>query len=515
MSVRNPAIIVITLFVAAVLTSGFIYFEYPAPYHSDTWDHISISKQMKDTGGIEFSNPYQENPTIFPFSQNYEFGFNVLLAELSIFSGLEEIQLAAILPALFTFLLGLTVFVLTRYFLKSRIAGLITAMIVLSMRTNIALLGPQFLVPMALATALTPINLFLFLKALENKKFWPVLGLSFVFTTIVHPAFTIVLILVFGLYLLLSPSSLKKNLAVIAPAIVLLAVLMFAFSSFIGIEDGQGTNEIIASIMEKIVWEPMNENQPDFQIASFLGSFLFSASAIGIVAVLVLYFLSLGGKTFNGIEFDRKMKILPIFIIALLPSLLSHYSAKISFFSPFLRLFMTLNLVMLMLAGIGIFYLFQMVMKNNLVKDDRTIKRLVLVAIAVFLAFNVSWQPFTPDDGQKLSHTLELSDLGAFEWIEKNTEATEKIISLPWHSRMASYLSNRKVLSVSRAHLWLNPELEEEIVNFFNSDCESKKKFAESQGAEIVFSRNEFSCEGFNRVFASSNGSKAFVYTNN
>ncbi len=152
---------------------------YQYPLHVDEWLHLDEAKRILYQGGL-------------PTPIHREAGFHVLLAEISVITGLDWYSIFRWFPAI----LYATTVLLT-YLLGRRFGcGLESAFFATLVPTTIRALGPAFLVPVSLGMLALPLLMYIVLSLPETKVRGAVLAaVVFAFIWVVHPGSAILLTL--------------------------------------------------------------------------------------------------------------------------------------------------------------------------------------------------------------------------------------------------------------------------------------------------------------------------------
>ncbi len=171
-------ILLLILLIAAVF-AFYPHMGYDYPVHRDEWIHLAHAKEILEANNIVHENPYYGGTV----KTDLELGFRLWLAELLSVSGLSEWVLMKYLPIFISCFLTLSAFVLGRRLGYGLEAAFFTALI----PTSINLLGPAFVVAVALGSSFLLLSAYIAFK--ENKRvedfivFFPFLLYLF----LVHP----------------------------------------------------------------------------------------------------------------------------------------------------------------------------------------------------------------------------------------------------------------------------------------------------------------------------------------
>ncbi len=455
---------------------------YTLPYHFDSWDHIAIANEIIKKERIISYNPFLGENF---YDMNWELNYHLFLVEIALLTGIKPLYLDVIIPTIIGFILALNVFILVRYLTKSDLAGIFSSIFVLTIKSNWTLLGLWFLVPVAYGMSMLPLFLLLFLKAINSERrisAWDIMLLIiFIQVTLSHPPSTIILIPIFLLYLILNPDLIQKNKEKIFIGIIVLLILLLRFV-FIDNEF-----KFIYKIIRILTFS--DEPYPTrFHYDTFLGY-------IAIIPALICI---------CGVVKDKKMRILPVAFISLMPFILQYYLTGKLFLCPFRRLFIYTSEIALMMAGIGLFYLYDFITKFT---KSGKIKIMVLLVIMIILFIQMDSSFYYRD---KLPHIIHDDDINSIEYF-KNTPKDSVVLTFSIYSRPIWLIGERRVISLERARLSADRRINMKANMFFNEDCKGKEKIINELNADYIFSKGKIKCEFLREVY-SDEGNRNFIY---
>ncbi len=478
--------------IATVLFAVYsIHINYYLPYHSEEYDHLILAKETTGEEKVKIGF-------------NWETGFSVFFGILNalLLNNLNEFLI--FIPIVFGLIISFSSFLLGRFLFRNSLAGLLFGLFALMIPSNPGIMGLFFAVPNSMALALTPMLLYLFLKGTTNKKIAILFMILFAFTTIVHPAFTIMLLPIIALYLLLNPKLFKKNQFKIAVGIILLIILLPFFASRIGVEEVSLTHEsftLISKNLERVlVWSSITQYNPKFFLSDFLGVYLLAFSGIGFGLITSMRFLielkrKKGQQSVLEKDFtvSRHQIILPIGIL-ILGSLYLHFNLKdYTFIAPYERMYLTLMLFLLLSAAAGIFLIWKIL--NKKINAENT-KPYSIAVIAVVLFF-LSTVPFAQES--ELYKNIETKGVSSIEWIENFTEKKSSFIALPKHSIAIKFFTEREIFASPPTRAGIADPFKLEV--FFISNCDQKKDAAEKIDADYVFGEKEIDCRFLEKIY--------------
>jgi len=487
---KKNALAVICLIITVLFAVYSIHIDYPLPFHSEEYDHLNLAKET-----------VQEKKILIGL--NWETGFSVLLGTINslLLNSLDNNLI--FIPIIFGLIMALSSFVLGRYLFKSSLAGLLFGLFSLMIPSNPAVMGLWFAVPNSMVLALTPMLIYLFLKGTTNKKTAFIFILLFAFSTIVHPAFTLLLIPIMAVYLLISPQFFQKNQLKIAIAIIALILVFPFFASRLGVEKIAFNQESIPvlskNITELLVWESITQYNPKFYLADFLGYYALFLAGIGTGAIILMRILieikrRVGKKSVIEKDFivSRHQIILPIAVIVL-GFLYIHFNLKgYTFIAPYERMFLSLMLFLLMTAAAGTFILWKIINK----KLQEYSKPFSVAFIAVILFFLLTI-PFTQKT--ELYKNIETTGISSIKWIEEFTPKKSSFIALPKNSLAIRSFTERTVFASPPTRAGIPDDFQ--LESFFIQDCTTKTETIQKTKAQYIFGEKEILCTNINKIY--------------
>ena len=194
-----------TLLLIAILCFSFFMMLLPhlkqayfLPFHVDEWIHWSYTQAVLQQGTPTFINPYTGTGTI----TTPQIGFHLITASLHWLSGTNLLTIFVFLPALLGILLSLTAFIIGNR--SNRKFGLEAAFLVALIPTTVRYLGPSFYVPSTLGLLLLLFLLWLTQqKTIQSIILYPFLIFSIF---LIHPVMALAaigILLVYAFFLLI------------------------------------------------------------------------------------------------------------------------------------------------------------------------------------------------------------------------------------------------------------------------------------------------------------------------
>lgn len=492
-------LLVIGLFFASSFGWLAIHQNYFLPFHSEEWDHLLLAKELPNSR--------------IQIGVNWEIGFQILIRELKEFTGLNYESIALFMPIFVMLLASLGAFVLVRLLTKKILPSLFSALLILGLKSNITLLGFWFFVPMALAIAIMPLMIYFLIKAFNSLKHAVIFALLFLQATIFHPAFTIILIPSLVIYSILNPNVFLKNQVKVAVGIILMIILLPFFAFQLGFVSGNldlsfnGIKTISSGIINRLTWEKIFEFEAKFSFAQFLGIIPFILGMLGFASIIVLKIFSIikpQNKLVQEFFKNKHLFFIPAMLAVLLALFAQFQLTNKIFFAPYERQFMAASFLMLLLAGIALYYAIELVknvLSSSVFFSANFFKITILGIIAVFFLSLLSISSLESKDS--LYKNVSQTDIAGIQWIKEFNSEKNFVLALPWQSRIIKFISGKKIYATSNARA--AEGVKENSLDFFIQSCEEKQSFIEQQKFDLLVSSIEQTCDNWNKIYDKKN----------
>lgn len=487
--INQNSLIIFCLIITVLFTVNSLHADYPLPFHSEEYDHLILAKEST-----------QEK---IELGLNWEINFSVMLAVINALMLNNLNKFLILIPLISGLILALSSFILGRFLFKSSLAGILFGVFALMIPSSPSIMGLMFATPNSLALSLIPLLLYLFLKGTAHKKTAFLFMILFALTTIIHPAFTLILIPLIAVYLILNPKLFKKNQLKIAIAVILLLILMPFFASRIGTEVSlthQSLTEITKNAEKVLIWKSITQYSPKFFLADFIGYYLTALAGIGTGLIILMRLL---------IEFKRKKSmhslmekefivskhqiILPIAVI-ILSFLYLHFNLNdYTFLVPYERMFLVLMLFLLLNAAAGT-YLIWKILANKI--SRQTLKPFSIVFIVLILFFLLT-VPFSHKT--ELYKNIESTGVSSLDWIKENTEKDSSFIAVPKNSLTIKFFTERNIFASPPTRAGLADPFKLEVFSIQN--CDKKNEIIKETKAGYIFEDKEIECNSFNKIY--------------
>lgn len=410
---------------------------YDYPLHRDEWDRLTIAKAYIREGKTEIIDPFIGERAM----KNYlEVGFVLWLIALKLTSGLSWLFIFKYFPIFVTCLL-----ILFTYILCNRLGyGLEAAFLVSLIPTSVRILGPAFLVPVALCMTFIPLCLFILFNFNEKSKFL-VYSFFLVFLLYSHPPTAVATIIFSGIFILLE----KKY-----------EVLPYIFLAIL-ISLPQYINIILEKGLEATVFSTFVRFSYIFKEYGFLPTFFF---------VMGSYFVLK--------KWDRNV----VFVFCAIVLLFINFIFR-RFHETFLivpeRNYLYLMIIMAIVGGYAL--------KERIWKTSK--QKEIFLIVLILLAFTEAAIKHYEEPYYHIINDKEYQD---FLWVKENIKDGKAIID-PWKAAAFTAVAEKYVYTtISLGPREPGPSRNKEVIIFFENNC-SNTDFLKNNRISIIYSYVE--CE--------------------
>ena len=416
---------------------------YPYPVHVDEWVHLAYSKAMLGAGSTTFTEPFYGESTI-GLSSNLEAGFHLFWGVFQGISGISWLTIFRYFPSFIFMITVLSVYVMGRRDGFGWEAALFTCLIL----TTVGILGPAFMVPVAMGLLFIPQSLFL---AFNFRTWWSYLVL-FIFTCFllsIHAPTAVGLVMILIPYILLNlKGNFKHSLGIIlAIAIPFLAVFPWIFDM------------LLPTAKLLLIPQPLPTYIDFPRIIQTYGYIPIGFSLLGTFLLAIR-----GGK---------KNYSLILGLLALLVMLVTFFTFHYGLHIMYTRGLMYMMLMMGIIAGVGLMGVRTTSLPTELIAEAglRAVRIIRLPSkfitgpksflsgnVGNFLAKNVGnivclvligviLAVYIPDRQDTLYyHMIDEEDYQAFVWIRDNiNEDYEKAILDPWKATAFTAITQKNI----------------------------------------------------------------------
>lgn len=473
---RQRAIVFDLLGLLPVLILAFYvafipHLNYPYPVHHDEWMHMTYSKALMQAGSISFADPFYGQGTMVT-NANMEAGFHIFWGIFQQITNISWLTIFRYFPSIIFVITVLSVYVLTRREGFGWEAAFFTCLI----PTSVGILGPAFLVPMAMGMLLLPLCLFLAF----NFKSWPCYLLLFLFTCFLlsmHPPTAIGVVIILTPYILLNlKGNFRHSLGItLALAIPFVATLPLTFKMLL---------PTAKLLLTQQLPSPFVNLPPLLQAYGYLPILLAFAG--------VIWLTMKGGKKNFGLLFG---------LLALLLMLILFFRFHYGVPNLYER-GLTLMLLMLgIIAGAGL----QWIRKIRLsIRSTGAYRAFAPVnpgnIFCIFLVGLILAVSIPSRLNTSYYHMIDDKDYQAFVWIRDNMDSNYRVALVdPWKATAFTAITGKNVLS--RIIMQKEP-VDERIYQFLGDGCQNTGSLIDDRISMIY---NRLSCNNTDLVEVRNN----------
>jgi hypothetical protein len=421
------------IFVLATFISYIPHLDYRYPLHVDEWYHVTVSKQIAETGGFSL-DPFT-GKAVF---DDFEIGYHWLLALIHKITGLGFL-IPTYLPAIFSIISVFFVYFLARRWGEN--AAFVSAFLTAILPSSVTIGGPSLLVPLNLTLIFTPLALIIVFNAKKIRDYI-ILSLINIYIILAHPPTAIPINLLLFFYFLLNiKTDRKKSKLIFICLMISLMLGLIRLASLVEIS-GYG-------ILTYTFWVWLREIPGLF---GYIQTVFF---------ILGFYLLAKHGK-------KEDQTILLGIASFLMVIFFYNQTGWLPLFS-YHRIYMSLFILMTLVAGYGI----------SKIKS----KPVLVVILSVIAVLSLQQHLSTP-----YYHIIDDNDYQNFVWIKDNTSPDAKALLDPWKARAFPAIVERRVFTVTP--LGPNQEvlkINQKAYDFFNGNC-TNTTFLIENNISIVYS---------------------------
>ncbi|MBI3040054.1 MAG: hypothetical protein HYY80_00045, partial [Chloroflexi bacterium] len=361
------------------------HLNYPYAIHVDEWVHITRSNMLMEAGSVNF-------PGVF----SLEVGFHLFWGVFQTISGLSWMDIYRYFPGVIFIITVLSVYILAQREGFGWEAAFFTALI----PSTVGIMGPAFLVPVAMGLLFTPLYLFL---AFNFRTLWSYL-LIFIFTAFllsIHAPSAISPIIVLVPYILLNlkgnfKHSLGIGLALLLPFLTAMVIFPWIF------------NLLLPTAKDLLIPQPATEY---VQLPRVIQTYGYLPIAFCLLGTFMLALR--GGKKNYGLILG---------LLALLLMLATFYTFHYGVSIMYERGLMFMMLMVSIVAGAGLAEIKNLKLPTRLgaglkvpLASQNIGKLLSLALIGIVLASSIPARLNT-----LYYHMIDREDYQAFAWIKEN-----------------------------------------------------------------------------------------------
>lgn len=431
---------------------------YFYPLHVDEWVHLAFSKAMLQEGSIIFGDPFF-GQSVLGFSSNLEASFQMFWGVFQQLSGISWMTIFRYFPGIIFMITVLSVYILA----QREGFGLEAAFFTCLIPTTVGILGPAFLVPVAMGLLFTPLILFI---AFNFRTVWSYL-LVFIFICFllaIHAPSAISPIIVLTPYILLNLKSNFKHSLGLTLALLLPFLIVFPWIFHL----------LLPTARDLLTAQPPTEFVQLPQIISAYGYIPIAFCLLGAFSL--------------AIRGERKDYGLALGLLALLLMLVTFFTFHYGVSIMYERGLMYMLLMTSIVAGAGL-----MVIKNLKLPTGLTTwlkvpfitqylgRFLYLALIVITLLTVIPSRLATP-----YYYMIDKEDFETFVWINNNIEGNDEIVLLdPWKATAFTALTGKRIYT--RIHM--APFDKDNEAYAFLKGGSSDTAFLRENGISLIYTR--------------------------
>ena len=459
--VRSNYLILVPILGLAFYMAFIPHANYSYPLHVDEWAHLAYSKATLQASSTTYVDPWLGQSTVGLQSPDLEAGFHVFWGVFHQISGISWLTIFRYFPGIVFILIVLSVYIMAKRQGFGWEAALFTCLI----PTTVGILGPAFMVPLAMALLFIPLSLFL---AFNFRTVWSYLAI-FAFTCFllsIHATTAIGLVLILFPYILLNlKGNFKHSLGItLALAIPFLAPFPWIFDMLLP----------TAKSLLRLTPVPTYVDIP--HVIKDYGYLPIGGCLLGT------FFLAVkGGKQNYGLIFG-----LLALLVMLFTFFTFHYGLSIMYERGLMYMMLMLGIV----AGAGLMAVKKFSVPERIgmrlrvpLLTQNLGKVLCLALIVLILAVIIPARQNIP-----YYHMIDKQDYEAFVWIKDNiSEGYEKAVLDPWKGAAFAAITERYVFSKIKE----SPKAsDKKAYAFLEGGC-NDTSFLKENGISIVYTRQE------------------------
>ncbi len=454
------ALLILPIMALAFYMAFIPHQSYPYPVHIDDWVHLANTEAIMQAGGVSYTEPFL-GQRVIGLGSNLELGYQLFWGVFQRISGLDWIIIFRYFPSVILAMTVLGVYTMTRRMGLGWEAAFFAALI----PTTVGILGPAFLVPVAIGLFFVALGIFLAFN-FHDWKGYLVLFLFTCFLVAIHAPSAICLVIILAPYVLLNIRSnpwrsLGLGLALLLP---FLAPFPWIF-------------RMLLPTAEQLLTPQPLPGYVDFPM--IIRTFGYIPVALCLLGTLVLAVR--GGRTNYGLVLGT---------LALLLMLVIFYAFHYGVAIMYERGLMFMMLMIGVLAGAGLMVIRTFRWPSWLWPGERAVAaaRYIGWTAAVALVVAMLFVGIPARSNLPYYHMIDQTDYQDFVWIRDNVggEYSRAILD-PWKATPFAAITGKYVYT--RIHAFPT-ENDARASSFLNEGC-TDTDFLRENDITIVYTRGE------------------------
>lgn len=457
---RYERLILLAILILASSLAFIPHLHYNYPLHIDEWIHCAKSQAVMVCGNITYIDPYLGEGIV---STDLEIGYHIFLGSFKEITGIPWVVIFKYAPSIIFLFTVLCVYV----FARREGYGLEAAFFTCLIPTTVRLLGPAFLVPVALGLAFIPLMLYLAFN-FRKSSYLP-LFILYLFLFLMHAATAVavsVILLFYAIAMLKRKENRKHGLSII---LIIIAPYLMLFPV---------VYPLVVSTVESFLtptthWLPYVTKI--FRIYGIIPSIIFVIGAFMLYARARISDYSLVLASLS-------------FLLLIVTFVRVGYGSTILYD----RIYMYLMILMSIIAGYGL-NMIRNIPKKIPIQLNRGLlfnKLLSVISIAAYFAVIVLVLNASINAHQDTPyyHVIEEGEYNDFIWIKENVnDSYSRAILHPWKAIAFAPITEKYVYS--RTFQGPNPlygHRHQEVHRFFSHGC-CDTNFLKDNNISIVY----------------------------
>lgn len=437
---------------------------YPYPVHIDEWMHLAYSEALIRAGNIIFPDPWYGGE-VSPYP-NLEVGFHALWAIFHQISGISWLTIFRYFPSVIFMITVLSVYILAQREGFGWEAALLTCLI----PTTVGILGPGFLVPVAMGLLFIPLSLFI---VLNFRSWWSyvVLFILMCFLLAIHAATAVILVIILAPHIALNlKGEFRHSLGLVLTMVMpFLGIVPWTF------------NLLLPTAKSLIVSQPP---YPFVDLPPIIRTFGYLPTLLCLAGTFIL--------AIKGTKRDYSMTLGLLALLLMLVTFFAfHYGVPILYY----RGLMAAMLMMSIVAGAGLMWVKNLRLPDGIMVRLKAppIVRHVGYVLCLVLMGATLYVAIPARQNTLYYHMIDGEDYEAFIWIKENVDSSySKAILDPWKATAFTAITGKQVYT--RIHEYPKPS-DVEAYDFLRGGS-SNTTFLKRNGISMVYTKaNIDSCD--------------------
>ena len=447
----------VPILVLAFYIAFIPHLQYPYPLHVDEWLHMAYSKAMLQTGSMTFYEPFYQASTSYN-----QLGFHLFWGVFQEISEISWMTIFRFFPSIIFIITTLSVYI----FANRMGFGLYAALIVSLIPTTVGILGPAFLVPLALGMPFIPLSLFI---AFNFKTLWSYLVLFLIvyFMLFVHLPSTVCLLIVLVPYILLN---FKGNFRHSLGIILILGIFVVVSLPW-----------ILAFLPANMSFFNQGISEDFVTIPRLLQIFGYLPISLCLLGTLIL-----------GIKGGKQNYGLILGLLAILLMLVMFFQFHIGQPTVYQRGLHYMMMMASIVAGAGLMWVYNFRLPGKLLARIKIppIAKNVGMVFGLVLIVLLLVNGIHNRQNALYYHMIDQEDYNAFQWIEENIgTGYDRALLDPWKATAFTAITGKMVYTRIHEAPYAN---DLKAYEFLIDSC-NDTAFLRENNISIVYSRDNCS----------------------